>query len=210
MAEELVPHESDPAIVRRSNELFAQEQAALCATSDRRFAWLILGQWVAGIAAAAWISPRTWIGGASFTHIHLYASVFLGAVITAFPVVLALTRPGRKSTRHIIAVGQMLWSALLIHLTGGRLETHFHVFGSLALLAFYRDPWVLVTGSGVVAVDHILRGLFWPQSVYGVLAASPWRAFEHAGWVLFEDTFLILSIRKSLAATRGMALGLAQ
>jgi hypothetical protein len=32
----------------------------------------------------------------------------------------------------------MLWSALLIHLTGGRIETHFHVFGSLGILAGYR------------------------------------------------------------------------
>ena len=38
----------------------------------------------------------------------------------------------------------MLTSALLIHLTGGRIETHFHVFGSLAFLAFYRDWRVLV------------------------------------------------------------------
>ena len=30
-------------------------------------------------------------------------------------------------------------SALLIHLSGGRIETHFHIFGSLAFLAFYRD-----------------------------------------------------------------------
>ena len=40
----------------------------------------------------------------------------------------------------------MLMSALLIHLTGGRIETHFHVFGSLAILAFYRDWRVLDSG----------------------------------------------------------------
>ena len=76
---------------------------------------------------------------------------------------------------HIIAIGQMLMGALLIHLTGGRIETHFHVFGSLALLAFYRDWRVLVTASAVVASDHLLRGIFWPQSVYGILTVSPWR-----------------------------------
>ena len=62
----------------------------------------------------------------------------------------------------------MLMSALLIHLTGGRIETHFHVFGSLAILAFYRDWRVLISASAVVTVDHLLRGFFWPQSVYGV------------------------------------------
>ena len=75
----------------------------------------------------------------------------------------------------------MLMGALLIHLTGGRIETHFHVFGSLAFLAFYRDWRVLVPATVVVALDHLLRGIFWPQSVYGVLVASEWRWLEHAG-----------------------------
>ena len=88
-------------------------------------------------------------------------------------------------------------SALLIHLTGGRIETHFHVFGSLAILAFYRDWRVLISATVVVYADHLLRGAFWPQSVYGVLSAPIWRSLEHAGWVIFEVTFLIISIRKS-------------
>src|SRR5204862_744210 len=94
--------------------------------------------------------------------------------------------------------GQMLMSALLIHITGGRVETHFHVFGSLAILAFYRDWRVLVTASIIVYVDHVLRGYYWPQSVYGVLDASPWRAVEHAWWVGFEVVFLVIAIRQSL------------
>ncbi len=85
--------------------------------------------------------------------------------------------------------GTQLMSALLIHLTGGRIETHFHVFGSLAILAFYRDWRVLISASAVVYVDHLLRGMLWPQSVYGVLAAPVWRSLEHAGWVIFEVTF---------------------
>ena len=39
----------------------------------------------------------------------------------------------------------------------------------------------------------MLRGLFWPQSVYGVLVASEWRWLEHAAWVVFEDVFLVMS-----------------
>ena len=56
----------------------------------------------------------------------------------------------------MIAANQMLWSALLIHLSGGRIETHFHVFGSLAFLAFYRDWRVLLTATVVVAADHLI------------------------------------------------------
>ena len=114
---------------------------------------------------------------------HVWAAVVLGGAITAFPVLLALFRPGEALTRYTIGVAQMLMGALLIHLTGGRIETHFHVFGSLAFLAFYRDWRVLVPATIVVAADHLLRGMFWPQSVYGVLVASQWRWLEHAAWV---------------------------
>lgn len=159
---------------------------------------LLAIQWVAGIAAALWISPQTWIGAASQPHVHVWAAVFLGGAISGFPIWLALRHPGRVLTRHVIATAQMLTSALLIHLSGGRIETHFHVFGSLAFLAFYRDWRVLVTATVVVAADHLVRGLFWPQSIFGVLAASSWRWLEHAGWVLFEDVFLMISIRRML------------
>ena len=62
-----------------------------------------------------------------------------------------------------------------------------------------------MTASVVVAADHLLRGMFWPLSVYGVQAATAWRALEHAGWVVFEDVFLVVSIQRSLAATQQMA-----
>jgi len=56
---------------------------------------------------------------------------------------------------------------------------------------------VLVTASAVTAIDHLVRGIIWPQSVYGVEAASSWRWVEHAGWVIFEDLFLVLSCLRS-------------
>ncbi len=139
------------------------------------------------------------------THLHVWAAIFLGGAIVAFPIALALLRPGEKVTRHTIAVAQMLIGALYIHLTGGRIETHFHVFGSLAFLAAYRDWRVLLTATVVVAGDHFLRGIFWPQSVYGVLSASFWRALEHAGWVVFEDVFLIRSCVSGIREMRSIA-----
>ena len=162
-------------------------------------------QWIAGIVFALWVSPLAWSGTSSRTHIHVWAAVVLGGIISLFPGLLGLLRPGRASTRYTIAVAQMLMGALLIHLTGGRLETHFHVFGSLAFLAFYRDWRVLVPATIVVALDHMLRGLFWPQSVYGVLVASQWRWVEHAAWVAFEDVFLIVSCLRSVAELRDTA-----
>jgi signal transduction histidine kinase len=100
----------------------------------------------------------------------------------------------------------MLWSALLIHLSGGRIETHFHVFGSLAFLAFYRDIRVLVVATVVVAADHFIRGLVWPDSVYGITNPEWWRFLEHAFWVVFEDIVLVFGCVESIKEMRLVAL----
>jgi signal transduction histidine kinase len=197
--------DASPATERRAEELLGSAQNELYVRTDRLFAKLMVFQWLAGIAAAEWISPRTWIGASSQVHLHVWAAVFLGGAITSFPVWLAWKQPGRELTRYSIAIGQMLTSSLLIHLSGGRIETHFHVFGSLAFLAFYRDWRVLVSATVVVAADHFLRGLFWPQSVFGVLTASSWRWLEHAGWVIFEDFFLLIAIQQGLREMRLVA-----
>jgi signal transduction histidine kinase len=186
-------------IAQPVESIFNEQRLSIYKHTDRMFAALMAIQWLAGIAAAYWISPLTWEGSASQTHPHVWAALFLGGAISSLPIALALTRPGHASTRYTIAVAQMLFGALLIHLTGGRIETHFHVFGSLAFLSFYRDWRVLLPATLVVAADHFLRGMFWPESVYGVLAASGWRWIEHAGWVLFEDTFLFIAIKRSVS-----------
>lgn len=192
------PATKNPAIDARADELLDNHLQLIYRRTDRLFAGLLFAQWLACIAAAMWISPRTWAGAWSATHIHVWAALLLGGAISSLPILLALTRPGEILTRQFIAIAQMLTSALLIHLTGGRIETHFHIFGSLALLAAYRDWRVLVTSTVVVALDHALRGAMWPESVYGVLTAAPWRTIEHAGWVVFEDIFLIVTIRQSI------------
>ncbi len=190
---------------RRAKQLFGEHQQIIYRRTDRLFAALMPLQWLAAIATAFWISPLTWTGTTSRTHPHVYAAIFLGGLITTLPVALAVFCAGSAVTRYVIAVGQMLMSALLIHLTGGRIETHFHVFGSLAFMAFYRDWRVFVPATAVVAADHKMSRIFWPQSVFGILVANPWRWLEHAGWVLFEDTFLLIACTQSIREMRDIA-----
>lgn len=151
---------ADP-LTDEARELYRAHAESIFRRTDRMFVVLLLCQWLAGIAAACRISPRAWAGLSSQVHPHVWGAILLGGAIIFYPILLGIIHPGRTFTRHVIAVGQMLMSALLIHLTGGRIETHF------------------------------LRGMYWRQSVYGVLASSSWRAVEHAGWVFFEDFFLI-------------------
>ena len=189
----------------RANSLFKRSQNEIYRRVDRLFAGLMIFQWIGGLIAALVISPRAWEGSTSHVHIHVWLALFFGGLITLFPVLLAFAKPGHTYTRYTIAIGQMLMSALLIHLSGGRIETHFHVFGSLAFLAFYRDWRVFIPATIVVALDHFVRGVYWPQSVFGVLAASPWRWIEHAAWVIFEDVFLIWACVQGVRELRDSA-----
>ncbi len=199
------PGSAEASVGQRAQALFARHRDAVFRHTDRLFAGLLVVQWVAAVAVAWWLSPLTWAGLSGRTHPHVWVALLLGGAVASLPAALGLARPGRALTRHVIAVGQILMGALLIHLTGGRIETHFHVFGSLAFLAFYRDWRVLVTATLVVAADHFLRGLYWPESVYGVASDGGWRWFEHAGWVAFEDAILIPSCLRGVAEMRAIA-----
>jgi hypothetical protein len=52
---------------------------------------------------------------------------------------------------------------------------------------------VITTATVVVATDHFLRGVLWPESVYGIANPEWWRFLEHAGWVVFQDIVLLTS-----------------
>jgi ABC-type transporter Mla subunit MlaD len=190
---------------RRAEALFRAHQQNTFRRTDYLFAALLACEWLASIGVALWVSPRTWAGLSSTTHPHVWAAIVLGGAIVSLPILLALALPGHTLTRHVIAVGQMLYAALLIHLTGGRIETHFLIFGSLAFLAFYRDWRVLISATIVVAGDHFLREAYWPESLYGVAATSGWRWVEHAWWVVFENAFLIMACREGVREMRALA-----
>lgn len=177
----------------RFRQILGEHCRLLQGRIDRLFAQLMIWQFCAGLCAALWVSPQTWSGPHAEVHLHVWAALLIGGGIVAYPIYLALRRPGLVWTRHAIAISQALMCALLIHLCAGRIETHFQVFGVLAFLSFYRDWRVLITATVVTTIDHFVRGVVWPQSVFGVASASPWRAMEHAAWVLFEVGFLIRS-----------------
>ncbi|NBB86363.1 MAG: HAMP domain-containing protein [Bacteroidetes bacterium] len=180
------------AFDKRRTTIFNELRNGTFRSTDRLFAILMLLQWAGAIVVAFVVTPQTWVGGAAETHLHVYAAVGLGGLITGVPAALAYLCPTKWYTRHTIAAAQLLMSALLIHLTGGRIETHFHIFVSLAILSMYQDWPVLITGAAVAAADHFLRGFFWPESIFGVITGSEFRIFEHAGWVVVEVAFLTI------------------
>ena len=181
---------------------FRAQHRRICRRTDRLIAIIMSVQWAGAIVAALLISPRTWEGSTSAIHPHLIAAIYLGGLITIFPVSLALLRPGEKFTRHVIAACQMLMSGLLIHISGGRPETHFHIFGSLAFLALYFDWTVLLTATLTTVLNHSVMAYFAPVSIFGTALSSEARFFEHVLWVVFFDCFLIASCIQNLRGLR--------
>ncbi|MGE3262322.1 MAG: sensor histidine kinase [Bacteriovoracia bacterium] len=194
--------EKNELIAHRAEEIFALYYKRIAKKTDQIFCYLFIAQWLGGIALAFLVSPLSWAGAVSQTHIHVYAAIFVGGILATLPVYLYLTQPGEPLNRYVNAVAQIFFSILFIHLTGGRIETHFHIFGSLAFLAFYRDWKIVALATLITAADHMVRGMFWPESVYGVISAGMGRALEHSAWVIFEDTVLFFSIKNGLRELR--------
>jgi signal transduction histidine kinase len=185
----------------RENIIFRADLAHRYRETGRVFLWLFLAQWVFAIVLAVVLTPYSWSGGERVVHFHVKLAIGFGGFLNMLPLVLIQTRPTWWLTRHVVACVQMLWSAMFIAISGGRIETHFHVFVSLAFITLYRDWRVVVTATLTVVADHLARGLWWPDSVYGIASPEWWRFLEHAAWMAFEDIVLVLGC---VRAARGM------
>src|SRR5438132_362290 len=128
----------------RRADLFHELWMTRARRVDRMFAWVLGAQWLLASVLAGVIAPArlAWV-------------IVFGALVNGLPLALMLLYPGLPRTRHAIGIAQVLWSVLLIKLTDSRAETHYHVFGSLAFLALYRDWKVLATATAVAIIGDI-------------------------------------------------------
>lgn len=184
---------------------FPEQVAALVTEADiavrqwtgRMFTGLFLFQWASAIAIALIRTPILQEGEFRRVHPNVWAALILGGLLAAIPLWLIRTQPAATITRHAVAVAQMLTSALLITLLGGRIEAYFHIFASLVVLSYYRDCRVLGTATLIIATEHFLRGRYWPESFPGVAEGVEWRWLEHTIWILFVNAFLCYGIQRS-------------
>jgi len=169
------------------------------------FKVLLIVEWAFVVFIAFIITPNTWIGSRPTLHIHVILSIIAGALLTVTPLVLFRMAPTTLISRLTIGAAQMFYSTLIIHIMGGRIEAHFHIFGSLALLAFFRDWKILLIGTVIAGLDHIVRGIILPQSIYGLSTPQLARSLEHIGWVIFEDVFLLIGVFNQVKETLEIA-----
>ena len=125
-----------------------------------------------------------------FTGELLPAFIF-GVPIAALPLILSLQNPYSAISRHAMAIGVQLLTALHIHQSFGLIEVHFEIFVLLAFLSYFRDWKVVATGTAVVAVHHI--SFFFLQS-----GGAPLMIFEEG-----HVTFPILLMHAAFALSEG-------
>lgn len=174
--------------------IFKEHSREICVRVDRGFAFLLLIQWVVSVFTAIWIFPQTQLSHYYGADGSVAVAIVMGAVFTLPAQGCVIWIPGRRLTRVVVGLSQISFSMLIIHLTGGRIEAHFHVLLSIAFLAFYLDPLVLGLASALAIIDHVARGCFMPMSIYGEMVVNHYKFLEHSLWILFEDVALIAGV----------------
>jgi diguanylate cyclase (GGDEF)-like protein len=111
----------------------------------------------------------------------------VGAVVPALALALqALPGLSRTLRSVVVALGLMSCSALIVFLSHGAIEAHFHFFVMVPVLALYEDWWPFGAGIVYVLAEHGVLGTLWPETVYAHHAGHehPWRyAAIHAAFV---------------------------
>ena len=114
------------------------------------------------------------------------------ALVEVAPVIVLGGLAARLTDRRwlstvIAAVGLLTCSAILVHLSGGVIELHFHFFVMVGIFTLYQDWVPFLAAIGYVALHHGVIGALWPEEVYNHPAAieNPWTwAAIHAFFVL--------------------------
>ncbi len=172
---------------------------------DKTFQQIFIFQWILVISISLWRSPLTWIGETPFINPHLSFSVFFGGLIVFIPIFLIKKNPGTELSMYLVTFCQALFSMMIIHVSGGRIESHFHVFGSLAFLVSYRSYNVIIFSSLLIAIGHLVMGTYSPIDLYGSQDISSWRTVEHVAWIVFEDIFLFSILKNKMLFMKRIA-----
>ena len=92
----------------------------------------------------------------------------------------------------------MIASGILVHLSGGYIELHFHFFVMVAVIALYQDWAPFLIAIGYVVLHHGLMGTLDPESVYNHPSAwaHPWR------WAAIHGIFILGASAASLVNWR--------
>jgi diguanylate cyclase (GGDEF)-like protein len=118
-------------------------------------------------------------------------------IVASFAALATLTQ-NRKVSSGATALGLVASSAVLVHLSGGIIEMHFHFFVMVGILTLYQDWLPFLAAIGFVVLHHGVMGALRPQDVYNhpSAIAHPFRwALIHGGFVLAASAASVIAWR---------------
>ena len=110
-----------------------------------------------------------------------------GALLGAIAIAAQLPAIGRRIQAAIATYGLVMASALLVHLSGGRIELHFHFFVMMSVIVLYQDWLPFLVGLLFIVIDHGIIGTLLPSMVYVHAEGQthPWT------WALIHGSFIL-------------------
>jgi diguanylate cyclase (GGDEF)-like protein len=153
-----------------------------------------------GIVVLLWLHVAALTGfglarGKGLTH-----ALLEGSVVALFALLAAHPAIGRRARSAAAVLGLITSSAVLVHLSGGVVEMHFHFFVMIGVITLYQDWLPFGLALGYVVVHHGLLGALRPTDVYNHPAAwqHPWKwALIHGGFVLAASVAYLVNWRLS-------------
>ncbi len=173
----------------RAREVRHEVVTALTLSTHRTFAVLFAVQWPAAMLLA-WNSALPGESRLGFTFV-------LGSMLCVPAILFARAAPTAWWVRHFTALSQVGWSLLFMWLLEGRSEAQFHLFVSLAFIAFYRDWTVMLTAAVAAVAYPVVRIALLPDS-FVVGPSAFWRVFDQGIWVVCEAALLLLGVQQSM------------
>jgi diguanylate cyclase (GGDEF)-like protein len=123
-------------------------------------------------------------------------SVVDAAVVGMFALIGGAATGRRQLASSMTALGLVVSSAVLVHLSGGTIEMHFHFFVMVGILTLYQDWQPFLLAIGFVVVHHGLLGTLAPSAVYNHPAAVA-HPFQ---WALVHGVFVLAASVASVVA----------
>jgi hypothetical protein len=119
--------------------------------------------------------------------------------VAVFALPAAYPAIGRRARSAAAVLGLITSSAVIVHLSGGVVEAHFHFFVMVGVITLYQDwlPFGLALG---YVVHHTVLGLVTPTDVFNHPPAlrAPWKwALIHGGFVLAASVASLVNWRLS-------------
>jgi PAS domain S-box-containing protein len=130
-------------------------------------------------------------------------SIAEGSVVAAAAWLAQSQKHSRRFRASVASFGLLTASSMLVHLSGGLIEMHFHFFVMIVVIILYQDWAPFIVAIVYVALEHGIVGVLAPHAVYNHPDAwdNPWKwAAIHAAFVVAASIAGIVSWRLNEAA----------